>query len=344
MKSKSLQDLIEAKVHLGRESASGFRAIRCEVCHDHSERAGFKFDGSVVGYNCFNCGAKFVFEEGSTEIGKNARRILETYGISREEINEVVGSAFFKKSNEPKEITLEALKPQIKLYTPEIQLPPNSHPLGSDFCEELQVPLIEYLMKRHIDPLAVQAHFSTDPKFLNRVIIPCMRDGKVIFWQARTILDGVKPRYASPSISKEAVFWGYDNMWRNYDLPLFCTEGIFDAACVDGVALLGSKLNESKIEVLRRCRRRKIFVVDRDDNGGALAELALKEGWEITFTAIGAGDVNTSVQKYGKLLTTWTLLKNATVPRALKTTDGVAVQSKLELGMQLALAKLSRKK
>jgi hypothetical protein len=171
-----------------------------------------------------------------------------------------------------------------------------------------------------------------------------MREGRVIFWQARTILKDVKPRYASPSTSKEAVLWGYDNLWKNYDQPLFVTEGIFDAACINGAALLGSKLNASKLEVFRRCRRRKIVVVDRDANGGALAELALAEGWEITFVPQGVSDVNQSVQKYGRLLTIWALLKNATVPTGLKAADGIAVKSKLELGMQMALAKMSRKK
>lgn len=344
MKQKTLQDLIETHVHLGRESATGFRSVRCEACHDHSERAGFKFDGEIVGFSCFNCGAKFRYEENSGKLGSGARRILESFGLTREQLNEVTASSFFNKANESKEITMEALKPQIKLFTPTIQLPPNSYPLGSDFADELQAPLIEYLVNRCIDPLEVNAHFSTDPKFLNRVIIPCMREGRVIYWQARTILKDVKPRYAAPSISKEAVLWGYDNLWKNYDEPLFVTEGIFDAACINGAALLGSKLNESKLEVFRRCKRRKIVVVDRDANGGALAELALAEGWEITFVSQGVADVNQSVQKYGRLLTIWILLKNATVPTGLKAADGIAVKSKLELGMQLALAKMTRRK
>jgi hypothetical protein len=155
-------------------------------------------------------------------------------------------------------------------------------------------------------------------------------------------LKDVKPRYASPSTSKEAVLWGYDNLWKNYDQPLFVTEGIFDAACINGAALLGSKLNESKLEVFRRCRRRKIVVVDRDANGGALAELALAEGWEITFVPQGVADVNQSVQKYGRLLTIWTLLKNATVPSTLTSPNGLSVESQLKLKMQLALAKMAR--
>jgi hypothetical protein len=344
MQQKLLRDLIETQVHLGQESSTGFRAVRCASCNDHSERAGFKFDGETVGYSCFNCAAKFRYEEGSGKLGRSAKRILEAFGISQNQLNEVTGSSFFNKSQEPKEITLESMAPKVRLFTPEVALPPKSHPLGSPFADELQAPIIEYLMKRKIDPLEVQAHFSLDPKFLYRVIMPCMREGKVIYWQARTILDGVKPRYMSPGINKDAVLWGYDNLWRDHDQPLFCTEGIFDAAALNGVALLGSKLNESKLEVLNRCRRRKIVVVDRDDNGGELAQLALENKWEITFPPAGVDDVNKSVQKYGRLLTIWTLLKNATVPQGLKAADGLAVQSKLALGMELALAKLSRRK
>jgi len=344
MKQQTLQDLIERKVALGKQSAKGFRALRCQVCHDHSERAGFKFGGAEVRYNCFNCQARFVFTEGDTSVSKNARHILTCYGITREELNEVTGSSFLLKKAETKEITLESMKPQVSLRTPEIQLPPHSYPLGSSFSEELQVPILEYLEGRVVDPLRVNAHFSTDPKFLNRVILPCTREGKIIFWQARTILPDVKPRYLSPSISKDAVLWGYDNIFKNYDMPLFITEGIFDAEPLEGVALIGSKLNEAKLEILNRVRRRKIVVVDRDGNGERLAEVALKNGWEISFTPQDVGDVNKSIQKYGRTFTIWTLMKNSTVPQGLKATDGVSVQSKLELGMQLALAKLTGKK
>lgn len=294
-------------------------------------------DGIYTGMNCFNCGAKFKYEENSGKLGRNARSILEAFGITRTQLDEVIGSSFFKRSTEPKTITMEALKgPQIKLHTPEVPLPPKSYALGVSHNEAMQVPLIEYLLSRKLDPIALNAHFSLDPKWLNRVILPCMRDEKVIFWQARTILD-VKPRYLSPGTDRTAVLWGYEKLWRDYDLPLFVTEGIFDAASIDGVALLGSKLNDSKIEVLNRCRRRKIVVIDRDGNGQQLADLALETGWEIAFAPYG--DANKSVIKYGKAYTVWSLLRSATVPSPLVTSAGVSVQSKLQLDMEMALAK-----
>lgn len=344
MKQRFLRDLIEEKMALGRESATGFRSLRCQVCNDHSERAGVKIDGDIIGYNCFNCQASFTYEECSGKLSRNAKRILECYGITKQEIEEVLGSAFFVKSAEPKTITLEAVKQTIVLHTPTIPLPPKSYPLGAPHNDELQAPLIEYLLKRKLDPLKLNAHFSVDPAWLNRVILPCMRDGKVIFWQARTVLDGVKPRYKSAVVSKAAVLWGYDNMWKNPTYPLFITEGITDAVDIDGVALLGSKLNDSKLEVLNKCRRRKIVVIDRDDNGSNLGEIALEHGWDITFVSEDSKDVNSSIIKHGLLFTVRTLIKNATKPVGLKTTTGIPVESKLALDMQLALAKLGKRK
>lgn len=341
MQQKLLRDLIESNIHLGQESSTGFRGLRCAVCNDHSERAGFKFDGDMVIYNCFNCHTKSLYEERTTDMSVSMKRVLEAFGISREQINEVVGSAFFVKSQEPKEITSASMKPQVRLFTPEVPLPPRSYPIGAPHNEDLQLPLAEYIVQRGLDPEKLNVHFSLDTRFLNRVILPCMRDGKVIYWQARTLGD-TKPRYLSPGTNKDAVMWGYDNLRMNYDAPLFITEGIFDAASCDGVALLGSEINESKLQILNRSRRRRAVVIDRDDNGGRLAQLALSHGWEITFPPTGASDVNDSVQKFGKLFTIWTLLQNMTVPTGLRTAEGTTLQSQLQLGVQMALAKMRR--
>jgi hypothetical protein len=177
------------------------------------------------------------------------------------------------------------------------------------------------------------------------VILPCTRDGKVIFWQARTIKDDVKPRYVSPGTSKEAVLWGYDNLWRDYDTPLFIGEGIFKIAPLNGVAIIGSKLNEAKLEVLNKCRRRKIVLMDKDANGLELAETALKQGWEVSWPGQGGQglDVDDCIQQHGLTCTIWTLMKNATVPTGMRAADGLVVQSKLALSMEQALSNTSTK-
>lgn len=340
MREKLLKDLIEERVPLGRMAATGFRALRCLSCNDHSERAGFKLDGDVVIYSCFNCGLKALYEEGSGKVSRSLRKILQQYGISTQDIDEVIGSAFFVKNDEPREISTETLKQKVSLFTPEVELPPQSFPIGADHNHQLQIPVAEYLLSRKLDPVQLNVHFSTHPKYLNRAIIPAMRDGKIIFWQARAIFPTDKPRYISCSASREAVLWGYDNIWKNRQTPLFITEGLFDAASIDGVALLGSTLNEAKLEVLNRCSRDKVVVIDRDANGGKLGEVALQNGWDVTFVDAAAKDVNDSTCKFGILYTAYSLVQNRTRPTGLKSANGVSVKSELELKMQLALAKM----
>lgn len=335
MQQLLLRDLIESKIHLGKLSAKGFRHVRCAKCNDHSERAGFLFDGDVVVYNCFNCQTKAKHEEHSSAMSGNMRYVLKAFGVTDNEIDEVLGTAFFNKSTASKDITLESLKPQVSLFTPEVPLPPKSFLLGSAQSPEFQKPLIDYLESRCLDYRALKAYFSLDTKYLNRVILPCMRDGKIIFWQARTITNA-KPRYISPGTNKDAVLWGYDELRSSYGLPLFITEGIFDAASIDGIALLGSTISEAKLQILQQTRRRICVVIDRDDNGGRLAQLALSYGWEITFPPKNAKDANDSVKRFGKLFTLFTLMRNMTVPTGLKTANGSTLQSQLLLNLELA--------
>ena len=104
---------------------------------------------------------------------------------------------------------------------------------------------------------------------------------------------------------------------------------------VDGACLAGSALNASKIEILKKSKRRLIFVIDRDQTGGDLGQSILANGWELTFVDVRADDINDSIQKFGRCYTIYSLIKNATA-KAKKD------QSQLALSMGLLEAKLRR--
>lgn len=309
LKHSSLADIIQSKVSLGPVNARGFHDVRCQVCGDVKGRGGFKFDSDTTGYSCYNCGAKFKYEEGTGKLSRNARQVLEAFGITREDLTGL-RSALFAEPQDEKELTLQSLK-QVKLFTPEVALPDGARPIGAVGNEELQLELALYLESRKIDALAIRAHYSTDPRYLRRVIIPFYRDGKVIYWQARAI-DDVKRRYLNCSAARDAVMYGYDEIFSGSMLPLFVTEGVFDAISLKGVCILGSSLNEAKIEVLKRTRRRIIFVIDRDQTGGSLGQQVLAQGWELSFVDPRVGDANASVVRFGLPYTVYTLLQNAT--------------------------------
>lgn len=332
LEQRSLSDIIQEKIPLGAMNARGWYEVRCAVCGDYQVRGGFRFDGHSTGYWCWNCGTKFRYEEGSGKLSRAARQVLEAFGLTKDDLVGVRSALLAQVKPQETSISLEELR-KVKLFTPEVELPEKSFPLGTDHSDELQAPLIEYLQRRRIDPLRVRAHFSLSPRYLRRVIIPFFRDGKIIYWQARTI-DDVKPRYLNATVSKEAVLYGYDELYRWNTTPLFVMEGVFDAISINGLCILGSALNEAKLEVLRRCRRRLIFVIDRDKTGSSLGQAALENGWEISFVDERARDVNDSVQQFGLPYTIYSLLRNAT------TKPTFSDQSKLKLSMGVLLGKL----
>jgi hypothetical protein len=331
-----LGDLIRERVPLGRVSATGFAEQRCQLCNDHSARAGWKIESDSVFYNCYNCHFHASYEEGTGNFSRWMKELCRANGITDADLQSIGATLFFNKAEaSDKEITLETLK-KINLHTPEVSPPSKAFHLGYDGLDGLQEPIIEYLMKRRVDPLKFM--FSADSQYLRRVIIPYYRDQKLIYWQARAIDNDVKPRYKNCSASKEAIIYGYDELFSYNDGPLFATEGVFDAESINGICILGSTLNATKVELLRKTKRRIIFVVDRDQVGGELGHEVIKQGWELTFVDQMALDVNDSVQRFGLPFTMYSLMKNAT-NKADKSRD-----QKVELDLELALTKMRKSK
>lgn len=313
LQQQTLTDLVQQKIHMGPEGNGGWRALRCMACNDHSPRGAFKFENDSVLYNCFNCASKMVYQEGSGKLTKKAKEILESFGITRDEMRKLTSSMFLEKQEETSPTLEELTKP--KIFTPEVAWPENCLPLvTTEGYDELQNPLLEYLLGRNIDPVRTQFYFSTSKKLIGRVIIPYFRNGKLIYWQARHIDSSIKPRYLNCAVAKDAVMYGYDRLHAFDETPLFVTEGVFNAILVNGIAIMSSDLNAAKIEVLKKTRRRLIFIRDRDANGDKLSQQVLENGWEVTTTDSRVGDVNDSINRFGAAYTAYSLIKNAQKP------------------------------
>ena len=335
LKSKSLEDIVKEKVHLGYNASTGWHYVDCPICGDKRLRGGFKFDSDTTGYACWNCQSKAKYEEGTGKLSRNFRQILEAFGITREDLQQIT-SALFLQQEEKETISIESLT-KVSLVTPEVAFPDQTKQLLSEGHEEFQEPILEYLIGRRIDPVKTKWYFSLEPKMLRRVIVPYWRDGKLIYWQARHIDRDVKPRYLNCVVSKEAVIYGYDRLYSYDNTPLFVTEGVFDAEIVEGVSILGSSLNAAKIEILKRSKRRLIFVIDRDRTGGELGKAVLENDWELTFVDLRASDINDSAQKFGLPFTAYSLIKNAT-------SKDNKLQSSISLSMGLMEARLRGRK
>lgn len=305
-----LEDLIREKVPGGVTDSRGFYSMKCQCCNDYKVRAGFKFDGLQTGFNCWNCGTTGRYEEFSGKMSKKMRGILNDFGIDDTEIASVVNSAFFIEKKDEDKITLANLT-KVNTSTPPVKLPENSKRLGiSEEDIDYQIPLVKYLDDRKVDLDKYHFYYSLEERFIDRVIIPFYRNGKLIYWQARTIHDHVKKRYDNAPVSRDAVIFNFDKLNTYSSEPLFVTEGVFDAMMFDSIAICGSKLTPAKTELLHKSNRKLIFVIDKDANGKHLADSVMKEGWQIVFVPDGASDLNNSVIRFGRTWTAYNLIKN----------------------------------
>jgi len=308
--SKTVESLIREKVLLGKVSNTGYHTLKCPCCNDYKTRGGFKFENGNVYYACFNCGLKPMYEENVGKMSKKFREVLNAFDIKDSEIDNIVNLAFFKeKVDEAAPITLESLKKSMTITPAVVKLPPNSVRLGSTpENKDYQNRLSDYLKDRRIDPNGYPFFYSLHPKMMDRVIIPFYRSKNLIYWQARSIIDE-SPRYHNCEVPKTTVLFNSDQLSAWTDLPLFVTEGVFDALPLNGIATIGSALNDEKLELLNKTKRRLIFVIDRDVNGKKVGEIVLSHGWDITFAPEGT-DVNKSIRTYGKIWTVYELMKN----------------------------------
>lgn len=294
----------------------GWHIGKCPLCNDYKIRAGFIADGPNITYNCWNCSTTVKYIDNPEGIiSYRFRSVLLGLGVSSDEIREFTASKFYK-SDDASVITLQqvlkAATPELNLHTPTIEMPETWIQLGkSNVNEEQQIRAIEYLISRNVDPASRPFFIDvTVPKLKNHVIIPYYRNRNLIFWQARNMNEFSKERYQNYHGNRQAVIFGYDELYRNYDLPLLVCEGIFDALMYDGISLLGSSLNEYKQKILAATTRKLFFILDKDSNGKKLGEKALSLGYNILFPP-GNNDLNSAVQQYGKIWTIHEMIKNS---------------------------------
>lgn len=305
----SIQDLILQNVRVEGKSRN-WHHCKCKLCGDYKTRSSFKFEDSIQ-YNCFNCGANTYYVEGSRFMRKEFREVLNAFGIEDVDIDKELGLNFFK--DEP--LVLNKNKEPPKVTNVEVALPPMSYRVTEANEDDMwTVVADEYLKSRGLSLDDHEWYLSKDPQWVGRLIIPYFKNKKIIFWQGRAFDDNAKKRYINATVPIEPVLFGFDELERYSDTPLFIMEGVMDAISINGCSMVGSKLYKARIDAFKKSKRRLIFVIDRKDkenNGYKLGLEVVQHGWEITTVDGSAADVNNSVAIYGKLYTMQSLIKNA---------------------------------
>jgi DNA primase len=82
-------------------------------------------------------------------------------------------------------------------------------------------------------------------------------------------------------------------------------EGVFDALCIGGVAILHAEINDAQARLIRTLGREITVVPDQDVAGMKLVDRAMELGWAVSMPTWpeDVKDVNDAVKRFGRLAT-----------------------------------------
>ena len=291
---------------------SGWISFDAVCCHNRGEgrdtkkRGGILTSDSSFQYHCFNCGFKAGWSMGKN-LSNNTRSLFKWLGLPESDITKLSLWALKTKEEQPREL------PRLVKDLEEKTLPPNSRLLEEIIQQETEPDILDpaveaaaYILDRGQGLDWYPWHYSAEPGYKDRVIIPFYDQGRLVGYTARKIKEG-KPKYLTDSQS------GYVfNIDRQTEDRTCCivVEGQFDAIAIDAVAIMTNEPNQAQITRIRSLSRPVIVVPDRDPAGSKMIRHALEQGWSVSLPPWESHikDVADAVKSYGRLYTLTTIL------------------------------------
>ena len=290
-----------------KSTSSGWISFNAPCCPhqgentDKRQRGGIKVasDGSWS-YHCFNCGYTCSFVLGRNLTYK-ARKLLGWLGVDNIVIEQINLESLRHKSIHG---LLEDSQRTIKKV--EVEFEEKNLPPGLELVTRDHPALLEYIQHRHI-PLDYP--YMTNPENKRPgILVPFTYKG-IMVGSAIRFLDDRTPKYIN-DIQPGYVF-GVDLQQADWQYVIV-TEGVFDALCINGLAVLHNDINTQQAEVIKALERQVIVVPDQDEAGMKLVDRAIELGWAVSIPEWPAGckDINDAVIRLGKLGTLLTILEN----------------------------------
>ena len=291
-----------------KSSPSGWTSFNAPCCQhrghspDTRKRAGIRFDGNGVIYNCFNCKFTTGWQPGST-IGEKMKTLCRWLGASEDTIKELVFEALKTEGDE-----YQPSAHQTQLTFEDKPLPEGAMPLlewvNSEYWKDISLevePVIAYVVSRGYNPFDGNFYWSPAAGFESRVIIPFRWEGRIVGNTARKVTAG-KLKYLSDQ-HPHFVF-NFDQQKENQKYIFVC-EGPFDALAIGGVALLTNEIAEQQSRIINSLGAEVIVIPDQDSAGIVLFDRAAELDWSVAMPNWDADvkDVADAVKKYGRLYT-----------------------------------------
>jgi len=289
-----------------KASPSGWTSFNAPCCQhrghkpDTRKRAGIRFDGNGIVYNCFNCKFSTGWQPGAP-FGEKMKTLSRWLGASEDIIKELIFEAM---KTESEEYQPEHHEPKLEFTDKE--LPEGARPLidwvNSEYWKDVSPeiePVIEYVVSRGYDPFDGNFYWSPSPGYESRVIIPFVWQNRIVGNTARKISSG-KPKYLSDQ-HPHFVF-NFDKQLDNQKYILV-VEGPFDALAINGVALLTNEIADQQSRIIDSLGAEVIVIPDQDRAGLILFDRAAELNWSVAMPTWedDIKDVADAVMRYGKL-------------------------------------------
>lgn len=313
-----------------KEAPKHWQKRHCMLCQtqghgkDTRNRFGIQFNPQSIALNCFNCGFSASFTEGEN-LSRSFKFFLTHLNINQKFIEQVEFEIFKRRNNIKvvREGDEELYDPEAKFrelfqrWVP-MDLPEDSLPITTWLENGLDDPnflkVAEYAINRKLYDLDNFYWSPSRTHNLNkRLIIPYYYRNKTVGFTSRLCMD--LPDKSIPKYYQQCpqdFVYNLDNQqdWaRKYVLV---TEGVLDAWVIDGVSILG-EVGQAKVDVINRLQKQVIVCPDRDKKGSDLVEVAIENGWAVSFPKWDKDikDAARAAEKYGRLLTTHSVISSA---------------------------------
>jgi len=324
----TIRDAILTNIGTLKQAPKGWMKRNCPLCHtqghgrDTRHRFGIQFNPNSIAMNCFNCSFSASYTEGE-ELSKNFKFFLEQIHINTKFIQYVEFEIFknrkqiqvVREGDEEKD--QDKFKTLFQKWQP-MELPDDTLSIEKWLLYGLDDPnfmkVVNYALERKIFDLDNFYWSSTTKHNLNqRLLIPYYFRNKIVGFTSRLcydVEDKSIPKYFQQC--PQDFVYNLDNQqgWsRKY---VIVTEGVLDAWCVDGVSVLG-EIGQEKVDIINRLQKEVIVCPDRDKKGYDLVNVAIENNWSVAFPKWDKDikDAAEASQKYGKLLTTHSIIATA---------------------------------
>ena len=282
----------------------------------------FDLNGLMV-YKCFNCGLVIKHNNGNL-IHRNLELLMTWLGIPREDIQrakiQTIAILINEGSNGNHHSSSSDL-PILQFNT--VELPESSIPIEQ--ATELENPppeifqVIDYIINRGDSVTNNYQYYWTPIKehdLNKRFIIPFYYQNRIIGWTARYAAGPTPknvPKYYNSELPGGYLF-NADQLYSRDQKYAIVVEGPLDAISIDGIAAVGSTLNQNQINWLNSSNQEKIVMPDRQKKNQDLIDVALKENWYVSFPdwEPNIKDAADATKHYGRLYTLQSIISSKT--------------------------------